>query len=108
VNPSQITGGAFEVDTEYQAGVSYSLGTRIRLSMTGRDRQTSVHGDIPAVLAATTLTDARSKSVDASAEYRLNKRVSFVLTARHEKRDANNAALAYDDDGVGLSIAVRF
>jgi hypothetical protein len=108
VNPSQITGGSFEVDTEYQVGVSYSLGSRIKLAMTGRDRQTLVHGAIPIAFAATTLTDARSKSVDVSAEYRLNKRVSFVLTARHETRDANNAALAYDDDGVGLSTAVRF
>jgi len=108
VNPSQITGGSFEVDTEYQLGLTYRVGTRITLGLTGRDRQTTVHGDIPAALAATTLTDARSKTIEASADYRLNKRLSFILSARHETRDANNALFAYDDDGVGLSVSARF
>lgn len=108
VNPSQITGGSFEVDTEYQLGVTYRMGTRITLALTGRDRQTSVHGDIPLILAATTLTEARSKTIEASADYRLNKRLSFILSARHETRDANNPLFAYDDDGVGLSVSARF
>ena len=108
VNPSQITGGSFEIDTEYQLGVTYRLGTRITLALTGRDRETIVHGDIPAILAATTLTEARSKTIQASADYRLNKRLSFILSARHETRDANNSLFAYDDDGVGLSVSARF
>ncbi|HLZ75491.1 outer membrane beta-barrel protein [Phenylobacterium sp.] len=108
VKPSLIPGGSFEVHTEYIVGVKYNLGSRIELGLDGQDRNIIVHGDFPAALAATTLTDAHVKLIEATARYNLTKRLSFLLTGGRETRDANNALFEYSDNKVSLGTEVRF
>jgi hypothetical protein len=108
VKPSLIPGGSFELHTEYMVGVTYKLGSRIKLGLSGQDRKINVHGNIPAALAATTLTDARIKVVETTARYDLTKRLSFVLTGGHETRDANNPLFAYTDNRISLGTEVKF
>jgi hypothetical protein len=108
VNPSLIPGGSFEVHTEYVVGGTYKLGSRIELGLDGQDRDIVVHGDFPAAFAATTLTDAQIKVVEATARYNLTKRLSFVFTGGRETRDANNPLFQYSDNKVSLSAEVKF
>jgi hypothetical protein len=108
VKPSLIPGGSFEVHTEYILGATYKLGSRIQLGLNGHDSDIVVHGDFPAALAATTLTDAHVKLVEATARYNLTKRLSFVFTGGRETRDANNPLLEYSDNRVSLGAEVKF
>lgn len=108
VKPSLIPGGSFEVHTEYMVGATYKLGSRIELGLDGQDREIVVHGNFPAVLAATTLTDARVKLFEATARYNLTRRLSFVATAGRETRDANNALFEYSDNKVSLGAQAKF
>ena len=108
VRPSLITDGSFELDTSYVLGASYKLGSSIVFALTGTDREVTVHGDIPTALAATTLTEAKTRILSGSATYLLSKRISIALTAKHESRDANNPLFGYANNGVGLSTNVRF
>lgn len=106
VKPSLIPGGSFELDSTYGVGLTYKLGSRIRLAVTGRDLQVDIHGDFP--VAAATLTNAQTKNVQASIQYTFTKHLSLTLAGLYETRDANNPLFEYDNKTVSLTADARF
>lgn len=105
VAPSLIPGAAFEVRTTASAHVDYHIGTRFTFGVGAEQRDNNIKG---AIVTTTQLTDASTRVFDASLRYRQSKRVSLVLQAAREERDASQAQFDYVSKRIGLALELSY
>lgn len=106
ISPTLIQGQSFEVQTLYGASGDYRIGSRFSLGLHAEQRKSDSRGVV--LPTGNVLTQSRTRAYESSLTYRLNKRLSFVLTAAREERRADNPDFDYNNDRVGLSADFAF
>lgn len=105
ISPTLVSQQAFEVQTDYEANVDYRLGSRISVSGGIAQKDSNTRGLLtPGVI----VTDSRTRSYLGSIRYRQSDRLSFVLSAAHQRRETDNPLLDYSSDRIGISTDVSF
>ena len=103
ISPTLLTGNSYELQTSYDLGLNYQIGSRIAVSLVGNRQQSEVNGVVTVPLAAT-LTNSLVNSLSVSVGYKMSRRLSFRLVASRETRTADNPDFNYTNDRVGLSL----
>ena len=106
ISPTLIEGRTYEIQTNVDLRANYRIGSRFLASLGALQRKSDSQAGIP--INPFTLTDSRTRAVLGSLRYQQSERLSFVLTAQHEKRKADNPAFNYNGERVGLSADFAF
>jgi hypothetical protein len=107
VTPTLIAGRSFEVQTSYDAGLSYKIGSRITARLGAQEADLNAQGGV-AVDPALSLTDSKLRILLANVTYRQNRRLTLNFSAQHEQRTSDNARFDYTGYRVGVSAGVTF
>lgn len=106
VQPTLLTGGGFELQTNYSGRVEYRLGSRITVSLGAEQQKSDVRGN--AATVGLVLTDARTRAASSTISYRQSDRLTFTLSGRLEERKANDPRFEYSSERIGASANVNF
>lgn len=106
VNPSNAIGANYEVEEVYRLEASYLIGTRIRLSAGGSFSDTEYGG--AALINGVAINDQRTRSFFGSARFTFSDRLSVVLDASQQERDANVHGADYTANRAGITISATY
>jgi hypothetical protein len=104
--PTLIQGRTYEVQTNFDWSADYRIGSRLVASLGALQRKADTQAGI--ATNPFSLTDSRTRAIFGSLRYRQSERLSFVLSAQHEKRKADNSAFDYSGERYGLAAAFAF
>jgi hypothetical protein len=107
VKPSNRPGKLYDIRTNAEASMAYTLGTRYNISagygVTDNDSNNdTVPGTKPVV------TKSRMDSAFGAIGYKQSDRLSFTLTLRHDDRKADLPDFNYSATRIGLSTSLTF
>lgn len=105
VQPSNRFGDSYDISESYEVRGTYNFGTRITANLGYQHRKSDSKGG---QIFAGNLTNSTSNFVNAGLTYRQSKRVSLVLDAAREERQANDPRYNYDNTRVGISASVNY
>lgn len=106
VKPSSNPGAAYSLAELYSLGATYQLGSRINVGL-GASRTTQTFQGAGLVHAV----DITHETIDrfyGRVGFRVGRRISLNLDARHDERGANIPGFSYGDTRVGLSLAASY
>lgn len=104
--PSRRLGAEYTIDETWRGDVIYSVGPRLRVTMTAT--QTEAEYQLSPTSPVATLTNDRIRTVSAAVHAKFSRRLSLVFDAAREERDANLAGYSYDSTRVGVTAAVSY
>lgn len=106
ITPSTGIGQQYDLQTGYQLGFDYDIGSRFILSGGFAQNESEAHGILPPT--SLTLTDSTTRSVFGALRYRHSDRLTLTLNARRDEREANSPQFDYASNRVGISANVAF
>jgi hypothetical protein len=104
--PSNRVNSDYSIDTTYEADLSYLMGSKVTLSLTGLEKSEIYHITPGAVQID--LTRETADSVSAAATYRLTRRLSVAANLSYQDRRANFPGLSYTDVRSGVQVKFTY
>ncbi len=104
--PSDRIGANFSINDEYQADITYNLGSRINLKLLGSSRLHNYKG-APSQTPVD-LTREVADSISFDANYKINRRFDVGLIVTEQRRTANFPGLTYTGTTVELQTKAVF
>lgn len=106
VESSNLVASSYYVLKDYTLDASYGLSDRVTLTAGAFRRERDYEGT--GLLLGQPLVQEELTTFRGGVTYRATPRLSFVIDAAHETRDANSNFLDYDNDRVGLTARYRW
>lgn len=104
--PSNRLQTTYAVEDSYLVDVSYALGSRIRLGLGASYADSNYEGSN--LTGINSITDQQIKRVFASVRFNLNERISALLEAGQEERDANVHGVDFTANRLGFTLVGRY
>jgi hypothetical protein len=105
VEPSNVLDATYGLEIRSLVEATYDLGARLKLNLGVSETTRRFQG--LSLLTGVDLTKDDTKSIYATATYKLNK-LFVALNVRNDERIANVAAFSYSDTRVGLTVGTAY